>query len=128
MEPQARPPEELREHYVYILRRPDLSDPFEPERGRPFYIGKGKKYRIGDCRREAKRGWLFPRHCVINYLWEIGLDFQEEIYISNCTEKEAYLQEAKLISLYKTKKDGGCLTNISRGGYPLRLFGFHLNK
>jgi hypothetical protein len=41
--------------YIYILRRPDLPDPYPIWESQPFYVGKGKKERIHQHRIETKR-------------------------------------------------------------------------
>ena len=91
--------------YVYLLRRPDKEDPFEPGRSCPFYVGKGCNGRIREHRIDAKTklnriGRKLTKVNIIHKLWSVGLDFEEEIILRGCTEEEAFLHECQLISAY----------------------------
>jgi len=120
VEQEAR--QEDRRFYVYYLRRPDKSDPFEPEKGQPFYVGKGSNCRYKEHRKEAlvllhKPGPKPIRIKIIYKLWKQGLDFQEDIIFNNLTENEAFEIEIKTIELYgRIDLATGCLANMTNGG------------
>ena len=108
--------------YVYLLRRPDKEDPFEPGRSCPFYVGKGHNGRIGKHKWEAKN--LLNKHehktikiKIIHKLWEDGLNFEEDVVLCSCTEEEAFMYECQMIDAYgRIHNSTGCLANLTSGG------------
>jgi hypothetical protein len=112
----------MAEFYVYLLRRPDKEDPFEPGRACPFYVGKGSNGRIKEHRKEAKallhkQGRKSIKIGVIHHLWKADQDFQEEIILSECTEEDAFECECQLIAAYgRVDLKTGILANQTAGG------------
>ena len=112
--------------YVYILRRPDKEDPFEPGRSCPFYVGKGSNGRIKVHRKEAqaelhKLGWKKHKNNVILSLWKANLDYEEDIVLTGCTEEEAFFYESQIILAYGRIDLGtGCLSNLTNGGEGIK--------
>ena len=112
----------MAEFYVYLLRRPDKEDPFEPGRACPFYVGKGSNGRIGAHRIEArtllhKPGRKDIKVNVIHRLWGAGFDYEEEIVLTGLTEAEAFELEGQLIAAYgRVDLKTGCLANQTDGG------------
>lgn len=108
--------------YVYILRRPDKEDPFEPGKGQPFYVGKGSNGRAAVHRLEAKCSLCKPgrktyKISIIHGLWSQHLDFIEDIVIKNITKDKAFDLEKDLIKAYGRKNNGtGILSNLTDGG------------
>jgi len=130
-----------KKYYVYFLRRPDLVDKFEPEKGQPFYIGRGRGNRVFTHRQHwrftylnfhpSKDGWTntVPFRDLIYDLWDKGLDFEEEITLTDLTFEEALLYERQAIQIYGLIRYGGCLTNYFYGedmyketNHPLKAF------
>jgi len=107
--------------YTYLLRRPDKEDPFDPNSKQPFWVGKGSSIRIGQHRYEARASYKRPgrksiKIKIIHKLWDSGLDFEEDIILSDCTEEEAYLYEKQAIAAYGRIDLGtGCLANRTSG-------------
>ena len=97
--------------YAYILRRPDKVDPFDPEKGAPFYVGKGygerKDCHRRECLRFVRKGMVFNRikNNIIAYLWRVGLDFEIDIIENEMTEEEAFYYEKEFILTYGRKID-----------------------
>lgn len=108
--------------YLYYLRRPDKVDPFDESKGQPFYIGKGYNSRIKEHRKEAKDllhkpGRKSYKITVIHHLWKRGLDFEEDIYLDNLSEEDAFALEVGAIEQYGRKDNGtGILANLTDGG------------
>lgn len=100
--------------YVYVLRRMDIPDPFDKNKGQPFYVGKGKNKRCNDHRLEAKRlRYRSLKTSYINKLWERGLDFETEIIYENLSKWESQNIEHDLIKKYGCLvSQTGVLTNI----------------
>lgn len=107
-------------YYLYYLRRPDLEDQFELGMGQPFYVGKGKKGRVYAHRKSAlkhKDKIRSHRTQIIHKLWSMGLDFIEEVIMSNLSNAEAVEIEKEAILAYGRIDLGtGCLTNCTIGG------------
>jgi hypothetical protein len=112
--------------YVYYLRRPDKTDPFNPELWQPFYVGRGNGGRYKKHRREA-RGLLKEnlkyvnlntiKNGIIHRLWKKELDFSEEVLVANLTNEEANEIEMLAITTYGRIDLGtGCLSNLTNGG------------
>ena len=101
-----------KKHYVYYLRRPDKKDPFEPEKGLPFYVGRGTNGRYLSHRSEAKKETNdpSPKVKIIRELWAIGLDFTEDVVIDGLTNEEAKEWESQAIETYGYEYN--CLVNI----------------
>ncbi|MCW5749615.1 MAG: GIY-YIG nuclease family protein [Alphaproteobacteria bacterium] len=101
----------LSSSYVYILRRPD---------GRPFYVGKGKAYRVLDHENEARhpndyRSNPFKLN-VIRKIKSAGDRIIYEIDFVATDEATALAREMFLISSFKRLHEGGPLTNLDPGG------------
>jgi len=113
---------EERKFYVYYLRRPDKTDPLEPEKGQPFYVGKGNNCRYLEHRKEAEKlknkpGWKIVKIRLIHKLWKQGLDFTEDIILDNLSEDEAFEIEQEAIKVYgRINLGNGCLANMTNGG------------
>src|SRR5258708_12012279 len=97
--------------YVYILRRPD---------GRPFYVGKGKAYRVFDHENEARHPNDFRSNPlklnVIRKIKHSGANLTYEIDLIADNEMEALEREMSLIGGFKRLHEGGPLTNLDPGG------------
>ncbi len=108
--------------YIYLLRRPDKPDPFNPDLACPFYVGKGKNGREDHHKYEAKYTFKKPgrktiKNSIIHKLWKAGFDYQEEIPIDKLEEWEAFIFEKQIISEYgRIDKGTGCLANMTDGG------------
>ena len=108
--------------YVYYLRRPDKKDSFEPERGCPFYVGKGSNGRFNSHRQEAEKLLYKPgrksiKINIIHSLWIDRMDFEEDIIFNNLTEQEAFELEIEAIAAYgRINNETGCLANLTNGG------------
>lgn len=108
--------------YIYYLRRPDKPDPLDPEKGQPFYVGKGCNHRYKSHRKEAKGLLHKPgrkeyRISIIHMLWKQRLDFYEDIFLDGLTEQEAFDIEREAIEVYGRKDNGtGILANLTDGG------------
>lgn len=108
--------------YLYYLRRPDKVDPLDESKGQPFYIGKGQNCRFKEHRKEAERLLHRPgrkqyKISIIHSLWKQGLDFEEEIYLDNLSEEDAFALEMAAIEQYGRKDNGtGILANLTDGG------------
>lgn len=99
--------------YVYLLFRPD---------GRPFYVGKGVKFRALEHEAEARRhhpyGESNPFKCnvirkIIRDGGEVG--YRIERYYDSAHQAQCLDREAELILHYKRLHEGGCLTNLAGG-------------
>jgi hypothetical protein len=108
--------------YIYVLRRPDKTDPFEPWNSQPFYVGKGCNGRYLEHRKEAlgllhKPGNKSIKVKIIHKLWKIGLDFQVELVMENLEEWEAFEIEKQAIMTYgRINNNTGTLANLTNGG------------
>lgn len=133
MEQEART-ENLKRFYIYYLRRPDRDDPFEPGRGQPFYVGKGRSGRHLVHRWEAnfllhKPGRKNHKTTTIHFLWKQGMDFEEDIIFDSLTEQEAFEIEAMAIQAYGRKNNKtGILTNLTDGWEGCSGFTFNHTK
>jgi hypothetical protein len=94
-------------YYVYILRRPDL---------RPFYVGKGRAYRLFYHANEARHPENSHKLNVIRSLQASGNEIIYEIDSFHLEEIEAHRREMELIVLLKRIHEGGHLTNRTAGG------------
>lgn len=112
---------EEKRFYVYILRRPDQKDPLEPDKGCPFYVGKGCGKRTKDHRKEAKRKLNNKNKSIkvniIHKLWINNLDYEIDIILNNLTEQEALKYEEEIIKIYgRIAINTGCLSNMTDKG------------
>jgi hypothetical protein len=111
--------------YVYILRIPELPDPFYTWRCLPFYIGKGSGKRVYNHKKEAlrslnKKGRKSVKINIIHKLWKNNLDYKEEVYKDNLTEQEVFDLGIKLIGLYgRIDNNTGILANMTDGGQKI---------
>lgn len=94
-------------YYVYGL--------FEKDKDEPFYIGKGKGYRIKDHMARAKRGVDYPLYRKIR---KLDYEYDALMFFENIDEDTAFYAEKHLIKKYgrRTKKENGTLLNITDGG------------
>lgn len=104
---------EERCYYVYVLRRPDVI--WVDGLPKPFYVGKGKGNRINY--HVCHYGENSYKENVIKKIKGLGLKVIHEKVIENLTEKEAFLEEMKLIKFYgRYNNRTGILTNVTDGG------------
>ncbi len=130
--PKTKPKRITTGFYVYVLRRPDKIDPIEPWNFCPFYVGMGQDNRVDQHRKDAFLIWrsgpcnksrefieINPKIAIIFSLWEQELDFEEDIVIENCSEREARTYESQMIHAYGRLgiDKNGCLTNKIKGNY-----------
>lgn len=94
-------------YYVYVLRRPDT---------RPFYVGKGKAYRLFNHVNEARHPERSHKLNVIRQIQESRSEIIYEIDSFHDEEHLAHAREVELITLMKRIHEGGCLTNRTAGG------------
>lgn len=94
--------------YVYIL--------YDPRNDKPFYVGKGRKYRLSATVNIKQTGNALKR----KFLSEIklaGLKPRIEIVAEYLEEIDAFDHEKSLVSKYgRIIKGDGILTNYSKGG------------
>lgn len=99
------------DYYVYLLLRPD---------GRPFYVGKGKDYRVMQHENEATHpnGRRSNAHKlnVIRSIWRSDSAVIYAIDSMHSIEGNAYSREAELIFNYGRLHENGPLTNLDPGG------------
>lgn len=90
-------------YYVYVLARPN---------DKPFYVGKGKDYRITKHEIEARSGHDCHKCHVIRKIWGNGGQVHRYTVFTTEDEDEAFAYEQTLIALYGRKT----LTNQTDGG------------
>lgn len=94
--------------YVYIL--------YDPRTNKPFYVGKGRKYRMSATVNIKQTGNALKR----KFLYEIkneGLEPISKIVAEYENESDAFEYEKKLVSKFgRIIKGTGILTNYSEGG------------
>lgn len=97
--------------YVYGLLKPDST---------PFYIGKGKQYRLFNHEKEIYKDYYNPlKSEIIKYIINNDDELYYEIYkfFDNDNEEESFLLEKELIKKYGRIDLGtGILTNLTDGG------------
>jgi hypothetical protein len=94
--------------YVYIL--------YDPRNGKPFYVGKGKKYRLSATVNVNQTGNSLKRK-FLSELKVAGLEPKLEIIAEYAEEIDAFNHEKELVSKYgRIIKGDGILTNYSEGG------------
>lgn len=87
------------------------------ENGYPFYIGKGKGFRVNTHMKPSSRKERSYKNHKINSLLNKQGYVRRDILTYVDTEDEAYLLEESLISLYGLRSQGGLLTNIAKSRY-----------
>lgn len=89
--------------YVYVLARPN---------GTPFYVGKGKRWRIYEHEREARTGHKCHKCNIIRKIWKGGGEVQRYTIFTTIDESDAFAYERETIALYGRKN----LCNQTDGG------------
>lgn len=108
----------INEFYVYMLLDPRHNN-------RPFYIGKGKKYRAQEHINQPNRGKNNIKINIINKIIKDGLKPILYYYEKNISENQAFLLEIELIKKYGKLVDGtGSLANLTNGGEGLSGYNF----
>lgn len=94
--------------YVYIL--------YDPRNGKPFYVGKGKKYRLSATVNVNQTGNSLKRK-FLSELKLAGLEPKLEIIAEYAEEIDAFNHEKELVNKYgRIIKGDGILSNYSEGG------------
>lgn len=91
-------------YYVYAL--------IDPRTDAPFYIGKGKGYRVAAHEAEAVKGGYSPKCNRIREIWIDGEKVVRKIISRHQDENDAFAYEAALIEEIGLNN----LTNIMPGG------------
>lgn len=94
--------------YTYVLRRPG---------GEPFYVGKGKAYRLFGHETQANTSERSHKLNVIRSIWADGGTIVYEIDQFHDTEEAAHARERRLVEMLGRHDLGrGPLTNQTDGG------------
>jgi hypothetical protein len=93
--------------YVYIMHRPD---------GRPFYVGKGKRWRIVSHEQDARAGRPGVRPSVIRKIWREKGSVYYRIDSFHVSEADAFTAEMQMIAKIGRRENGGPLVNNTDGG------------
>jgi hypothetical protein len=94
--------------YVYVL--------YDPRNNKPFYVGKGKKYRLSATINVSQTGNALKRK-FLSEIKDMGLEPRIEIIAEYDEEIDAFTLEKELVSKYgRIIKGDGILTNYSEGG------------
>jgi hypothetical protein len=94
---------------VYIL--------YDPRTNRPFYVGKGKKYRVSSATVNIKQTGNALKKKFLEEIKCAGLEPIIETVAEYENETDAFAHEKKLIEHYgRIIKGDGILTNYSEGG------------
>lgn len=110
-------------YYVYCL--------IDPRTERPFYVGKGSRYRPWDHFRETKKSTTnIRKYNRIHEIFDLGLKPKLSIFCNNLEENEAYGIEAELIRFYGRENidEIGILTNICIDLRPPSRKGSHSSE
>lgn len=97
-------------YYVYA---------YYDKNGYPFYIGKGKGFRVNNHMKPSSRCETNYKNNKITSLLKSQGYVRREIIAHTTTEEEAYDLEEFLISSYGLKNDGGMLTNVAKSRYDI---------
>lgn len=94
--------------YVYVL--------YDPRNNKPFYVGKGKKYRLSATINIKQTGNALKRK-FLSEIKSMGLEPRIEIIAEYDEEIDAFTLEKDLVRKYgRIIKGDGVLTNYSEGG------------
>lgn len=94
--------------YVYIL--------YDPRNDKPFYVGKGRKYRLSATINVKQTGNSLKRK-FLSEISAVGLEPRIEIVAEYVEELDALNHEKELIDRYgRIIKGDGILTNYADGG------------
>jgi hypothetical protein len=91
----------------------------DPRTNLPFYVGKGKYYRVNHHYSKVKNGGTthnFHKDNIIKKLISLDLKPITKILHKDLDEETAYLLETKVITFYGIESNGGILTNCDYGG------------
>ncbi len=89
--------------YVYVLARPN---------DKPFYVGKGSRYRINDHEREARTDCRCHKCNIIRKIWRNGGVVRRYIVFTTNDEHDAFEYEKATIALHGRAN----LCNVTDGG------------
>lgn len=94
--------------YVYVL--------YDPRNGKPFYVGKGKKYRLSATVNPNQTNNGLKRK-FLSEIRAVNLEPKVEIVAEYTEELDAFNHEKELVKQYgRIIKGDGILTNYSEGG------------
>lgn len=94
---------------VYIL--------YDPRTNKPFYVGKGKKYRVSSATININQTGNALKKKFLQEIKEVGMKPIVQVVAEYPTEQEALAHEKALIAEYgRIIKGTGILVNYSEGG------------